>query len=228
MKTQTYIRILAFSLLGFAACSPLALGQSSPPNVPSPPYVSPLTGDFTMAKKFVYKKKTQDQALNPNLTAEQKAVQKLLSAYKDPKEVDMIEIGTVRRDTELFVDGTSRELWRSGQWQFTPNPIRPDLYVITTIKAGNSIYISGDFAELQWINGGAFKGEQNYQGTKCFLFRSADDMALVDESTGWPVYFESNAKQVSYTYGTPPAVDLQLPPELVKKLDELKKAWSGQ
>src|SRR6202034_3778839 len=96
-------------------------------------------------------------------------------------------IGTVRKDTEMFVDGTSMELWRSGLWQFTPNPIRPDLYVITTIKSGNSLHISGDFAELQWINGGAFKGEQNFQGAKCFLFRSADDMALVDESTGWPV-----------------------------------------
>jgi len=228
MKTQTTIRFGAFLLLSFATCSPLARGQSSLPNVPSPPYVNPLTGDFTLVKKFVYKKKSEDQASNPNLTAEQKAVQKLLSAYKDPKEVDIIEIGTVRRDTELFVDGTSRELWRSGMWQFTPNPIHPDLYVITTIKNGNSIYISGDFAELQWINGGAFKGEQSVQGVKCFLFRSGDDMALVDESTGWPKYYESNAIQVSYTFGTPPAVDLTLPPNLVKKLDDLKKSWGGQ
>jgi len=181
-----------------------------------------------MVKKFSYKMKTHEPASNPNLTAEQKAVQNILAAYKDLKELNVMQIGTVRRDTKTFTDGTILEFWRSGQWQFTPNPTHPELYVVSAIREGFAPLIPIDFMELQWINGGAFKGEQNQQGVKCFVFRSGDNMALVDESTGWPVYFESNVMQVSYTFGTPPAVELQLPPNLVQKLNEMKRAWGGQ
>ena len=227
MKTsqRLFVRIILFSL----ALNPWSLGraQDSSEQVapPSPPYVAPLTGDFTLVKKFTYASSAT------GLTDLQKA---LLAVPTNSKEIDAMKKGVIRKDTELFMDGTSREIWRWESYRFTSYSNFPGGVNLDYTGGPNDSPLLGrfrdgaDFPELGWIQGNKFQGIQVRQDKKCYTYKDGDSTAWIDVSTKWPVYFESKIVQVTYTFSDPPDEPLQLPKGYAERLKKFQRALRGQ
>jgi len=192
--------------------------NSTKPSPPSPPYVGSLSGDYVFTKTFTYKQQQED----PNETKEQKDVQAFLaSRFPTLKEVDSKETGNVRQDRQVFTSGLSQEIWRVDLYRLTVYSNSPDSISVTSFLPGQS-QDSPDFPELNWVNGSLFQGEQILQGKKCYAYKSGDQTAWIEKSSRLPVFFDSKAMQVSYTYKTPD-LPLQLPDQLAKKLQAAQR-----
>jgi hypothetical protein len=201
-------------------------GQTPPP---SPPYVAPLTGDFTLVKKFTY--------LTPpdqNLTEAQKVAQNLLSPPSSKlDQVTMVKNGAVRKDSERFVNGSGRETWGLQDYRFTTYSAYPNNVIINVVNnriapgSQNQYQNTPDFPELSWIKASSYQGVQMQQGKKCYAYKDGDQTAWIDVSTHLPVYLESKTLQVTYTFSDPPDEPLQLPQGYAQKLQKFKFTQRG-
>jgi len=226
-RFQSYAALLFFVVA--SATSGRAQNENTPP--PTAPCVGALSGDFTFVKKFTYPSQPSD----PNLTnGQQPAPAAPANPATQMKEFAAVQTGGVRRDTETYVDGTSREMWRQQNYRFVFDAARPNSILVTFVATpGGGFSLSqyhdpSDFAELDWIKINLFKGIQLKQGKTCYTYKLDDQTAWIDVSTKLPVTFESKAMQVTYVYPPPPDAPLRLPAKLDQKLQQFKRAWSGQ
>jgi len=210
-----------FFSFGMAIFSSLGNAQddsSTKPAPPSPPFVGVLSGDYVFTKAFTYKQQQED----PNETKEQKDVQAFLtSRFPTLKEVDSKETGNVREDKQVFTSGLSQEIWRVDLFRLTVYSNSPDSISVTTFLPGQS-QDPPDFPELTWVNRSLFQDVETLQGKPCYVYKSGDQTAWIDKSTRLPVFFDSKAMQVTYTYKTPDE-PLQLPDKLAKKLQAAQR-----
>jgi hypothetical protein len=197
-------------------------GQTPPP---SPPYVGAVSGDFTLVKKFTY------LGSDTPLTNAQKAAQDFLSPPSaKTNELDAIETGAIRKDKEIFLDGSSREIWRLQSYRFTvyaahPNSIIMDIAVDpNNTEAVGRYKDAADFPELSWIQGPMFTGIQMQGDKKCYTYKQGEQTAWIDTATRLPVHFKSKSMEVTYTYSGPPDEPLQLPQSIGEKLQNYKRA----
>jgi hypothetical protein len=227
---QTFILLALVTALCSTACAQDTDSGQTPP--PAPPYVGALSGDFTLVKKYTYLVPTI-----PLPPAQQAAQDFLSPAAAKIKELDAVKRGAVRKDMELYLDGSSREVWRLQSYRFTVYSSHPNsiiLDVAAVAAAPNSSPIVGryqdasDFLELSWIQGPLFQGIQMQQGKKCYTYKQGDQVAWIDTATLLPVYLQSKTMQVSYTYSPPPNDTLELPKAFVEKLQNYKRATGGQ
>ena len=242
MKTlQRHTPTFTFILLPLILASlSLARAQDAdseqPPPPPSPPYVPALTGDFTLVKKFTYLTPPDE-----HLTDAQKAGLNFLSPPSTkPDQVTMVKSGAVRKDSERFIDGSERDIWKVQQYLFTTYSTHPDGLTISlddSLLPGSSPGASGvptqfqaahDFPELSWIVRSTFQGLQVVQGKKCYAYKLDDQTVWIDASTHLPVYIESKKLQVSYTFSGTPDEPLQLPHGYLEKLQKFKLAMAGK
>lgn len=212
-----------FSLISFACClsGHSQEADSSKATPPPPPYIGTLKGDFTFVKKIIYKTHPDTS----KLTDEQKSALKALSPTPDIQELDAVQTGVLRRDRQILVDGTNLEIWRSGMNRFLVSMVNPN-YIEVVGVAPDGYQDMPDFQELNWITASSFQGEQVFQGKKCYIYKSGNQEAWIDQSNRLPLSFQSNAMQVSYTYGSPDE-QLQLPDKIVKRLQQVSRASAG-
>jgi len=227
MKTPPIsIQTLALILLALALGSQVRAqdsdsGQASPP---SPPYVRALSGDFALVRKFSY---PSGNSLTPEQKAEQGVPTNLM-------EVDAVKKGAVRKDTEHFLDGSGRTIWRVDAYRFIVYLAHPDEVTLNYAGGPNDSPLLGryrdaaDFPELDWITAGTFQGVQMWQDKKCFAYKSGDDAAWIDFSTHLPLYYSSKTVQITYTWSNPPDEPLNLPAGYLEKLNKYKRAMRGQ
>ncbi len=202
-------------------------GQTPPPTAP---YVAPLTGDFSMEKKFTY---MSDPSVH--LTDAQKAAQDFLSpSATKPAQVDAISTGGLRKDTEHFVNGSSCEIWRFQIYRFSVYSANPNYVSLDYVDPNHNAHSlnqnqdAADFSELSWITGSAYQGIQMQQGKKCYAYKNNDVTAWIEISTRRPVYLQSKTLQVIYTFSEPPDEPLQLPKGYLEKLANFKRTLRGQ
>lgn len=212
--------LLPILLLGTSPFSTRAQTETTRVSPPSPLYLNSLKGDVLFSKKISYK----TPPLNPNLTEEQKKALKFLSNFPKVTEVRAVQTGDLRRDQQTLSDGTWTEIWRSGSNRFTIYSSSPS-YIVVNFVMQDGYQDPPDFPELNWINAESFQGVKIHDGKKCYFYKSSDSLAWVDQSTLCPIGFESASQEISYSYASPDS-PLRLPDKFVKKLDEIKKAWS--
>jgi hypothetical protein len=229
MKTlRKYAPILILLSLPLVPCS-LACAQDSssseqiPP--PSAPYVATLSGNFNLTKKFNY-------LSNPDvhLTDAQKAAQDFLAPPASKLvEVNVVSNGTIRRDTNHFLTGSTRDIWQIRRYQITVYSNFPNDVSVSLVNPQSNPPDQGspDFPELSWIKGSSYQGVQMQQGKKCYAYKDGDRTAWIDVSSRFPVYFESKTQQVTYTFSDPPD-DLQLPTGYLEKIQKYQRALRGQ
>jgi hypothetical protein len=210
------------SLISFTYCLPGHSQDVGAAKATPPPrlYVGTLRGDYTFIKKIVYKPKPP--ASKPTGSAAE--VPPAPSA-PDLAELDSVQTGTLRKDKQIFVDGTSSEIWRSGALRFITQSANPDALIVASQML--SYYVDpADFEELKWVGPGFFQGEQAIDDKKYYVYKQGTQTALIDESTHLPLLFDSELMHVTYTYGVPDA-PLQLPANCAKKLQQMKRSWAG-
>jgi hypothetical protein len=218
-QIQTFVFLPLTLSLGFLGhAQDAASGQTT---TPTPPYVGVLSGNFTLVKKITCLPQQPSQdALTPPST-------KMV-------ELDAAEAGAVRKDTQIFADGSSRDIWRQQSYRFSVSPAHPDSVIIDVITAATNpgapyeYHDAADFPELKWITAATYQGIQMRGDKKCYAYKLDDQTAWIDVSTRWPVYFESKVMQVTYTWSDPPDAPLQLPKGYVEKLEKFKRALRGQ
>jgi hypothetical protein len=231
MKTLRQ-QIQTLTLLSLAL-APGSLGRAqdsdSGQTPPTPPYVGALSGNFTFVKKINYLPPTTP------LTAAQQASQDALTPPSTKiAELNAAEMGAVRKDTQIFVDGSSRDIWRLQSYRFTVYPNHPDGVIIDVVTAATSpgapyqYQDAADFSELNWITAATYQGIQMRGDKKCYTYKSNDQTTWIDVATRLPIYFESKTMQVTYTYSDPPDEPLQLPKGYAEKLEKFKRALRGQ
>jgi hypothetical protein len=183
---------------------------------PLPPYVGTLRGDFTFIKKFVYKQKATDTpATTPPPTQ-----------APDLAEFDSVQTGTLRKDKEIYLDGTSSEIWRSGSLRFVLKSAFPGTVLVASQML--SYYQDpSEFQEVRWVGASSFQGEQPIGDKKCYYYKKGDESAWIDESTHLPLLFDSTSVHVTYAYGKPTSA-LQLPEICAQKLQQMNRSWSGK
>jgi len=207
-----------FLLLIFVAGPQISRGQDADLTKITPPpkpYVGSLKGNIMFTTVFTYK----TAGSHPEVFGR-------VPTDPDIKEIDTVVSGTLRKDRQLFADGTNTEIWRSGPYRLIVYSSDPS-YILAAIPSPNGFEDATDFKELDWINGQAFQGEQVYQGKKCFFYKAGTQSAWIDESSLLPLYFESDIVQATYSCTPFENGPLQLPDKFEKRLQELKQAWSG-
>lgn len=197
--------------------------QDAPPAPPPRPYVSQLKGDFTLLEKMVYKPKPPPvpaaTAAGPDGSDEAPP------AGPQLVEMDVAQTGAVRRDKQIFADGTSSEIWRSGALRFLMNSKSPDGVAVASHEM--SYYDDPvDFKEVAWVGPKFYKGVQALGDKTCYYYEQGGQKAWIDQTTRWPLQYDTPALHITYTYGTPNE-RLQLPPVCAKKVDQMRRAWAG-
>jgi hypothetical protein len=225
--------IQAFILLSLAF-APWSLGHaqdSDSGQTPSPtaPYVGALSGNFTFAKKIVYLSPTA-----PSSAAQQPSQDALVPPSAKLVELNAVETGAIRKDTQTFADGSSRDIWRMQSYRFSVTPAHPDSVIIDVVTAATNpgapyqYQDAAEFPELKWITASTYQGIQTRDGKKCYAYKLDDQTAWIDVATRLPVYFESSVMQVAYTWSDPPDAPLQLPNGFAERLVKFKRAQRGQ
>ena len=181
-----------------------------------------------MTKKFTYV--AQKEELSP----EQQAARDFLAPLAAKlREVEIIKSGGVRKDTQLFMEGKGREIWRFQNYRFTIDLARPESVNIDVLSTSdspdspNQYKDAEDFPELSWVNASSYKGVQTQQGKSCYVYKLGDQTAWIEVATRMPVYYESKAMQISYTYSESNDRPLQLPVGFDEKLAKFKRALRG-
>jgi hypothetical protein len=218
-----------FALIASATWPAQAQDAAAPPA--GTPVPAPLTGDFTLTKKFSYL--TPPDA--PHLTADQQAAQNFLHpAATKIVQSEIVAKGGLRRDVNQNSDGSTVTIWRVQTYRFTVYSAHPQGVIVNQVAgtddphAPNQYRDGADFAELSWITPAAFSGRQTQQGKQCYIYKVGDQTAYVDVSTRLPIYFQSKTVQVTYTYSPPPDDPLQFPAGYPEKLDKFQRALRGQ
>ena len=231
-SNQHYFRLMTTALLRsqlfvflYALCFALEMpghsqdADSSTSNQPTRPYLGTLRDNFTFVKKFVYKPRPQSS--NPTNS------QTNAPSQEPPNlaEFDSIQTKPLRKDVEIFVDGTSKEIWRSGDLRFVVPSAHPDSVIVESNTL--SYYVDpADFEELKWIGAGFFHGEQTIGDKKYYVYKNGAQVALIDEATRLPLSYDSDLVHVTYTYGVPDS-PLTMPTNCAKKLHQMQRSWSG-
>jgi len=141
------------------------------------------------------------------------------------QEVQAVETGIVRKDKKLFGDGTSTEIWRSGALRFLLDSKSPDGVVVASHEM--SYYNDPpDFQEVEWIGPKSYQGVQLLGDKNCYYYVQGEQKAWIDETTKWPLRYDSPTMHISYSYGAPSG-PLQLPPICAKKFEQMRRAWAG-
>jgi hypothetical protein len=141
------------------------------------------------------------------------------------EEVDAVETGIMRKDKQIFGDGTSSEIWRSGALRFLLNSKSPDGVLVASHEM--SYYDDPpDFKDVEWVGPKSYQGVQMFGGKNCYYYVQGDQKAWIDQTTRWPLQYDSAAMHITFTYGIPSG-PLLLPPICAKKLDQMKRAWAG-
>jgi hypothetical protein len=184
---------------------------------PSPPYFTLPSGDYTLVEKITYK---SQPAAAPSAEVPQPE-----SSSPDLKELDLTKSGQLRKDRQVFVDGSVSEIWRSGALRIILRSSQPDIVLIAS-KTMSNYDDPVDFKELAWLDASTFSSEQDFEDRKCYVYKKGDQTAWVDKSTRFPLFLQSKSIQVSYAFGVP-STPLQLPPNVSKKIEQSKRAWAG-
>jgi hypothetical protein len=136
------------------------------------------------------------------------------------KSIIMVRKGKFRRDTTLWSDGTSTEMWWLSE---------PPLALVQGRSSGDirGLKISQlgprrfDESFFDWISAKTYKGEDSFEGKKVKVYqveRTLDDgdvattSAKLDAETNEPVAWSDGAKTVTFKFGLPvPQEPLVLP-----------------
>ncbi len=210
-------------LISFCCCLPgRSQDTNSPTTSPPPrPYVGTLKGDFTFVEKLAYKSKPPAS----NSADSQTATPPPPSGPPDLAEFDSVQTGALRKDKQVFVDGTSCEIWRSGALRFILQSANPGTVLVASQML--SYYVDpAEFKELEWLGASSFQGEQALNDKTYYVYKKGTETAWIDKSTLLPLFFDSESVHITYTYGTPDA-PLQLPTICAQKLQQMKRSWSG-
>jgi hypothetical protein len=186
--------------------------QTAQPQLPPRPYVGALSGDYVFTKKFVYKQQQED----PNQSQQQKDLLKFLSRFPIPEEVESKESGSLREDKRSNKNGLVIDVWRVGNFRLSQYSTSPNSIDVVPYVPGQGMD-APDFPELDWVNEKSYQGEQQYAGKPCYFYKLDDQSAWIDKATKLPVYYESKAQQVTYTYRQPDET-LQLPDKFAQRL----------
>jgi hypothetical protein len=214
---------LSWCFLAFLFISNVSMvirAQDDPTNTPPPghPYISSLKGNFTFVKKITYKPKPA--------TSKPEDAQEAAPAPAPITELDSVQTGALRKDKQVFADGTNSEIWRSGPLRFIISSAHPDGFIVAS-KTLNFYVDPTDFTEVEWVGPSSFQGEQNLDTRKCYVYKQGTQMAWIDKSTLLPIQYDSDLMHVTYTYGVPD-YPLQLPANCLKKEQQMRRSWSGQ
>lgn len=218
---KTCLPIILLLLATFAA-------RAEAPKAPSDPQVAAIPDYISYTKVFTY----PPPVANDKLTEQERAVQSFLATPKAEK-VDVIKTGNISKQTKHLSDGTDVERWKSGQLTFIIDSALKGQILVTspkTVMHEDQVDTTdlSDFNELAWVTKTVFQGQENRQGTSCYVYRSGGNAAWIDTATRLPVYFESPSVTISYAYGPAPTTPLQLPERLVNKLKDVERAWAGR
>jgi hypothetical protein len=199
------------------------------PTPPPDPQIAALPANVVYRKSYTYPPNAPDE----NLGAEEKALRQFKASFPKTEQLEVTKTGQIRREIEHMTDGSDLERWKSGEFSFFTSTSLPGQILVSApgmTPTDNPIDIGNksDFAELAWINRNSFRGEETRQGSTYYVYREGGRLAWIASSTKLPVYFESPELKISYTYEPPPAAPLKLPEKLLKKLEDVKKAWTGR
>jgi hypothetical protein len=216
MKTRSaYLFALAALLLG-AELSAYSQDDASAAQAPAHPAIPPLSGNFSLVKKFTYIAVPGVQvSLNPPSSR--------------VVELDAVKSGAVRKDLQHFANGSGLEIWRVQNFRLTMFPDNPQSIVVDRVTTNTDLNSSyhyrddADFPELDWAANAGFSAVKMYGDKKCFVYKLGDQNLTVDAATSLPLYYESKTLQVTYTWSAPPDGPLQLPPGAADKIEKFKR-----
>lgn len=204
------------------------LGLCGDPQNPAPPpdpQVAHLPGSVSFIKSFAYPNEEKPK---------KKSLKQFHSQFPQLVRLEVVRTGQTQKEVESYTDGTVTEKWKSGQITLFASSSMPDQIMATSSgmeaheEATPGDPVQDIFPELAWVNSGSFKKEQLRQGVKCLLYKADDQTAWLSQETRLPVFFQNSKMQVSYLFQTPPDEPLQLPEKFEKKLEAVKRAWSGR
>lgn len=163
-------------------------------------------------------------------TSSKKMSRAAASESRTMKNVEIVRISSLRRDTVLWSDGSTTEYW----WPQNPPVV---LFQEKTNgrmnikKAGNMGEQRFDESNFEWVDGKTFVKMGSYKGRKCRFYKMEvpfiDDekqtfRAWIDEETLRPLAWSNGDIVAVFSFHTSlPSEPLILPAEFQKEIDRL-------
>ncbi len=221
-------------LLYLAVSAPLLSAQTSdalntiPP--PHAPFVAPVPGSAQWTITLSYEGDDQDAtAKNPAIKPKHRLHQ-----------ITSIKTQNLKRDVEIYDDGTSETYWFVGGLILLPKVNGQEVRIIDFEQANRPVYgeagnpvSSPGFTGVSWVQLKYYDKVVTMQNVPCYHYAldskppspvpAADDTtnhieAWINAKTGLPVAYRADGITYNYAFGNSPESDLDLPPDYAQAL----------
>jgi len=208
--------LLNFYMLGLLG---LGLGLADPIPAPTPPWVAPVPDHAHWIISVTY-----EGAKGGSATS------------SDPqlKQMEVRKTGNIKNDTMTYSNGTHEDYWYIGTHTLQPESFDNTKIIMDDFAAdpnggkGSPIRSLG-FTGFTWVNGNCFDKVVTYENEVCYHYVFTGEHgveAWTNVKDKMPVAYCMDGILYVYTFETPPANQLALPPACQKIIDAAQKKAS--